>query len=305
MVCPNCGANVGNGESFCRVCGTRIVGSENNTTYSNGINNNTNFQSFNGGEQMRQNMVGSTNSIEQNNNPFQQMNMNVNNQMNNGMQYNTSNFNNMNDTSNIDSFVNPVNSVNDFDNNINDNINSTSNVNNFNDISDNTNVNSFNNISNDTNNSNITRNFNSDISNMDNNNVIDDYSLIDAYIGKNADKLRIGNFSGNTFFFGMMYVLYRKMWLLGITWLVLSMIINKFLPSYAGFLTGALNLTVSLTFKSMYLKHVKEEVEKIKATNPEKTPEQLLEICRKKGGTTIVPVIIACLLYAIAFKKHK
>ena len=37
-----------------------------------------------------------------------------------------------------------------------------------------------------------------------------DEALINAYIGKNADKLKNGGFSVNTFFFGNIYVLYRK-----------------------------------------------------------------------------------------------
>ena len=54
------------------------------------------------------------------------------------------------------------------------------------------------------------------------NNIIynnDNEYLIDSYIGKNAEKLKNGGFSTNTFFFGSLYVLYRKMWLLGFIWL--------------------------------------------------------------------------------------
>lgn len=127
-----------------------------------------------------------------------------------------------------------------------------------------------------------------------------DEALINAYIGKNADKLKNGGFSVNTFFFGNIYVLYRKMWMLGIVWFLVSMIISMFLSSLSGVLTLAANIFISTQFKKWYLKHVEEKVDKIKADNPNASYEQLLVICTKKGGTTIIPVIIFIVLYIVA-----
>ena len=42
---------------------------------------------------------------------------------------------------------------------------------------------------------------------MSQNTGIDYEDLVDAYIGKNADKLKNGGFSGCVFFFGFLYVL--------------------------------------------------------------------------------------------------
>ena len=127
---------------------------------------------------------------------------------------------------------------------------------------------------------------------------VDDDELVDAYIGKYADKFRSGGFSGWSFLFGNLYALYRKMWLLGVIWVVVTLIAMKFLPSYVTFITGCMNLIVAIQFKKWYLRHAEEEVEKIKAKNPGKTGEQLKMICKKKGGTTIIPIVIAVLLYA-------
>lgn len=136
---------------------------------------------------------------------------------------------------------------------------------------------------------------------MPQNNYINNEDLIDSYIGKNADKLKNGGFSVNTFFFGSLYVLYRKMWLLGFIWLAVNMIANMFLESIASVITIAANIIISMQFKKFYLKHVEEQVDKIKAENPGKTKEQLMMICSQKGGTTLVPVIIAIIFYGIVF----
>lgn len=131
------------------------------------------------------------------------------------------------------------------------------------------------------------------------NNMISDDNLIDAYIGKNADKLKTGNFSASTFIFGYLYVLYRKMWLLGFIWVAASIVANMFLPSIAKYVVYFINIVISIQFKKIYLKHVKEQIDKIKIENPGKTNEQLMMLCSQKGGTTLVPVILVIILYAI------
>lgn len=131
------------------------------------------------------------------------------------------------------------------------------------------------------------------------NNMFNDDDLIDSYIGKNANKLKNGSFSVNTFFFGFLYVLYRKMWLLGFIWLAVSMVANMFLESIASVIVIAANIIISTQFKKLYLKHVKEQVDKIKAENSGKTKEQLMMICSQKGGTTLLPVIVVIILYGI------
>lgn len=128
-----------------------------------------------------------------------------------------------------------------------------------------------------------------------------DEALINAYIGKNADKLKNGGFSVNTFFFGNIYILYRKMWMLGIIWFLISIIISMFLSSLSSILTLVGNIYISTQFKKWYLKYVEEKVAKIKAENPNASHEQLLMICTRKGGTTIIPIIIFLVLFITIF----
>lgn len=202
MNCPKCGSNVNQGETFCRVCGAKIV--------SQSVQQN----------QMWQTPVANQQVHAQNQYVSQQQPI-----MNNNVGYGTSNY--------------------------------------------------------------------SSYSN--------DEDLINAYIGKNADKLKNGGFSVNTFFFGKIYVLYRKMWMLGIVWFLASMIISLFLSSLSSVLTLAANIFISTQFKKWYLKQVEEKVAKIKAENSTASHEQLLMICTQKGGTTIIPIIIFVILYIAIF----
>lgn len=121
--------------------------------------------------------------------------------------------------------------------------------------------------------------------------------LIDAYIGKNIDKIKSGKFSFTTFFFGALYVLYRKMWLLGLIWQI-CIIALSFLPTPIYYIcTMALSVFFSIRFNEMYLNKVKQNVEKITSWNLDKSKEELKNICSKKGGTTIWPVIIVLIIY--------
>ncbi len=131
-------------------------------------------------------------------------------------------------------------------------------------------------------------------------NINNDDAFIDAYIGKNINIIKNNSFSTNVFFFGSIYIFYRKMWLLGFLWLVISIIIGLFIP-FSSIIQLAINIVIALQFKKIYLNHVREKVKKIKSENPGKSKEELLMICSKKGGTTIVPVVIFSIFLVLVF----
>lgn len=131
------------------------------------------------------------------------------------------------------------------------------------------------------------------------NNEINDDELIKNYIGKNAEKLMDNKFSWCSFLFSTMYFLYRKMWFLGLCWLVGSSILTSFLPTYGATLVFVGNIVMAVQFKKLYINHVKEQINKIKSENLGKSREELNSICRNKGGTTIWPVIVSAVIYLI------
>jgi len=142
---------------------------------------------------------------------------------------------------------------------------------------------------------NISQQINASMNQVSSNNDVDELSLIDAYIGKNSDKLKSG-FSFCTLLFGVMYVFYRKMWGLGFLWLLINIAISIFLPKLP-FLGLILNIIISCCFKNLYINHATNKVRQIKLQYSNFSNSELVYVCSKKGGTTIVPIIIIIVTY--------
>ncbi len=126
-----------------------------------------------------------------------------------------------------------------------------------------------------------------------------DEDLVRAYIGPNADEMLKENFSFCSFFWGALYAFYRKMWILGSLWILANVILIMILRTLSSILVFGITIFMAITFKKYYIKHVREEVDKIKKENPGKSQNELIEICNKKGGTTIIPIIIMVVIWII------
>jgi len=149
--------------------------------------------------------------------------------------------------------------------------------------------------------------------NITNNNIEQELQLenilIDAYIGNNASQLKDGSFSWCTAFFGVLYIAYRKMWkfalILEIIYISIILILSKY-TLLQNLLLFIICLIVSFMFKDKYLKYVVSNVRKIIRDNPNKSPEELIKICKKKGGKSILYIIgfilgTYIIIYAISF----
>ena len=125
--------------------------------------------------------------------------------------------------------------------------------------------------------------------------------FIDAYIKKNADKIKTKGFSIWAFLFGGIYIWYRKMYKLlliyiGLVFVVTSLLALLGLPMLAFIPPLAFSIFAGIKFKELYLKDVVAKVATIKSDNSEELPENIMLICSRKGGTTIVPIIVFILL---------
>lgn len=125
--------------------------------------------------------------------------------------------------------------------------------------------------------------------------------LVNYYVGNNIDKLRSGGFSWATFFMGIFYVWYRKMYKLLAIWIGISIgigIIFAFVkvPHGSSIASFILTIVMCAKFKKLYMEHAYQEVDKLKEENRGKSQEELNEICAKKGKPTIIPVILYVLI---------
>ena len=129
---------------------------------------------------------------------------------------------------------------------------------------------------------------------------VNDNELINAYIGKNADKLKNG-FSICSLFGGTVYFFYRKMWLLGITWILVNYLFGLYLPSAFLYLFVIFDIFIAFNFKKYYLNYVKEQIKKIKIYNNYLDNNDLKELCQKNGGTSIIALIITIIIAIAVF----
>ena len=134
------------------------------------------------------------------------------------------------------------------------------------------------------------------------------------WMGKLYDKSQTKKFSFPAFFFGGLYYLYRKLYLFGFIFLIISCIIplaimyvmepsitslsKLLLPSIISIVIPLLlNIGYAIAFYPLYNKYIDKQLEKIK--NEVKSPEQLINIAKQKGGTSVPLVILGILINGV------
>lgn len=132
-----------------------------------------------------------------------------------------------------------------------------------------------------------------------NDNITDD-DLINAYIGKNQSKILNQKISINALLLGPYYLLYRKMYLLGIIVLLLQLILG-FIPNLIveTILIIIINILIAVKFSNIYKSHVTKQIDKIKLQNQDKTKSELLQIIASKGGTILIIPILAAVIFPV------
>ncbi len=127
------------------------------------------------------------------------------------------------------------------------------------------------------------------------------YELAEIYMGRMYYNFKKGSFSWCAFLLSYLYIAYRKMLAVSILVYILNIaIIFVFKNSFILYVAVSLifNLFLGLSFKKIYYDDSMEKVGQIKKANPDKGFNQLTEIVRVKGGTSIIYPIIFVLVTA-------
>ena len=144
-----------------------------------------------------------------------------------------------------------------------------------------------------------------------------------SWMGKLYDKANHRKFSIPAFFFGGLYYLYRKLYLFGFVFLLISCIIpiigmytisssltsiptNTLSSSNSSFIVPILltavlpiiiNIIYAFAFYPLYKSNINKKLAKYK--NETQNPAQLLDTAKQKGGTSIPLVLVGILLNAV------
>ena len=138
-------------------------------------------------------------------------------------------------------------------------------------------------------NQNVTESFfdnntDSSIVNVFNSNNSDNIKYIQAFIGDKYNDFINGGISWCVLLFGYIYIAYRKMYGYALFIFLIFSIINIFLNS---FFAALFWIFIAFRFKDKYILFANNEVNILKKEHINISEEELLLICRKKGGTNI------------------
>ncbi len=156
-------------------------------------------------------------------------------------------------------------------------------------------------------NMNNNQNFNQ---NFGNSNASGDYNMdfVKAWMGTLYDKAHSKKFNWCAAIFGEIYLLYRKMYLTGCLFAVLRLLLaflTIFLFTKIGVSAFALLAVVfvafllvyGLGFYPLYRNFVKNKLNKLKQTTPDNS--QLINLASQKGNTSVIAVILYCVIVPI------
>lgn len=252
----------------------------NNNMYKNDSDQNNNVNNNNIPENNQENTNANSDSLnlfgldEQNQNPNipdNNLNDSYNNNYNN-YDMNNSNDNNMMYNQNLGQFDNNSNFVDNTQVNPNMGMNIDNNENNMNMNTD------FNNQNYEYNNNQYQGQMQDNFYGSDN-----DDTFRRTWMGNLYDKANTKKFNVAAFFFTGYYFFYRKMFLFGILFTILAVV----LPLISNILCG-------FVFYPLYKSHINKQLNKYKANS--QSPGSLIDIAKRKGGTSVLAVFIALII---------
>ena len=129
-----------------------------------------------------------------------------------------------------------------------------------------------------------------------------DDKYIKAYIGANYNGIKNMKFSLPALIFGPIYLIYRKVWGYALAAIIIQLAAIYLLKSdYSEAVNVIINIYFACKFQSIYLKQAEDKVEQIKQQGLDKSTTELLEVCKKKGGTAIKAVVVAIFVSIIVY----
>lgn len=129
------------------------------------------------------------------------------------------------------------------------------------------------------------------------NSNITEEDFIKSFVGNHYEKIVHNNFSIPTFFFSFFYTLYRKMWLYSLLWFVFNCLVKVIFDKYTSALVSLfVHALIAVNFSKIYLNFAKMKVQKLKEKNSSMTDTELLDLCKRKGNTSILALITTIII---------
>ncbi len=140
------------------------------------------------------------------------------------------------------------------------------------------------------------------INNMINNANSLDEKLLISFIGNNYDKIIQQKFSVPALFLSWIYTLYRRVYIPSIIGMIAIIILSLLPNPIYTIVVFIFAVVLGINFNKWYVAYAKKQVEKIKISNQTVNENELINICKKKGGTNFWLVILIYAIFAIVIK---
>lgn len=127
---------------------------------------------------------------------------------------------------------------------------------------------------------------------------IDEVKVNKEYVGEAFTKITMAPFSFVGLLFGGLYLIYRKVYLLGLIALGFEFAIFFLIPvpfSFVGFFVY--RLVLALLVNRLYLGDAKSKVKHLRKHNPKKNQYELSVLAKKKGGTNMAMALLVGFIY--------
>lgn len=133
--------------------------------------------------------------------------------------------------------------------------------------------------------------------------TLDDEKYFAYYIGKNYNAITTKKFNFSAFLFGGYYLIYRKVYAIGILWLLINFVISLLTPVgdvsiYISFLALIISyVSCGYMANTIILNHVASRILNYKIEDS----KRVKEFCKKRGGTSIIYALLSILVGAMLF----
>lgn len=130
--------------------------------------------------------------------------------------------------------------------------------------------------------------------------LMTDSELLYNFIGNNYQKFIMSKFNFSAFFLSFLYLLFRKMYFYSFLIMFIYVVVPIFIKNTV-YLCGiflTINFILGLVANKIYLKHCDNEINNIRYKYSFYDNDSLRSACRKKGGTSIISVIMGLFLNA-------
>ena len=114
------------------------------------------------------------------------------------------------------------------------------------------------------------------------------------YIGDNYYNFK-NKFNIFALIFGGLYIFYRKQYLFGALFIIITILSILFSPIIA----IILHLLLGLTFNQNYLRYINKKSRQIKMKNLDKSKEEILRMCSERGGTSFLSAMFSVIVVLV------